>query len=123
MYSRTGLIARDLNTLILDYLLLEGFPDAAAEFARETGLPTDVDHVMIQERMEIRNAVEDGRVEEAVRRVNELDPEVSFLTITGRSRVIQPQDKQCSPRIKQSCTTLSPPCVAMRKQPDITDLI
>ena len=106
MYSRTGLIARDLNTLILDYLLLEGFPDAAAEFARETGLPT-----------------EDGRVEEAVRRVNELDPEVSFLTITGRSRVIQPQDKQCSPRIKQSCTTLSPPCVAMRKQPDITDLI
>lgn len=31
---------------------------------------------MIQERMEIRNAVEDGRVEEAVRRVNELDPEV-----------------------------------------------
>jgi hypothetical protein len=27
--------------------------------------------------MEIREAVEDGRVEEAVRRVNELDPEVS----------------------------------------------
>ena len=32
---------------------------------------------MIQERMEIREAVEEGRVEEAVRRVNELDPEVS----------------------------------------------
>jgi hypothetical protein len=27
--------------------------------------------------MEIREAIEDGRVEEAVRRVNELDPEVS----------------------------------------------
>lgn len=28
--------------------------------------------------MEIREAVEEGRVEEAVRRVNELDPEVRF---------------------------------------------
>ncbi len=57
--------------------MLEGFPDAAAEFARETGIPADVDNDMIQERMEIRHAVEEGRVEEAVRRVNELDPEVS----------------------------------------------
>jgi hypothetical protein len=69
---------RDLNAMILDYLLLEGFPDAAVEFARETGLPADVDHATIQERMEIQEAVEEGRVEEAVRRVNELDPEVSL---------------------------------------------
>jgi hypothetical protein len=54
--------------------LIEGFSDAAVEFARETGLPHDIDHAMIQE---IREAIEDGRVEEAVRRVNELDPEVS----------------------------------------------
>lgn len=72
-----------MNALILDYLLLEGFPDAAVEFARETGLPADVDHATIQERMEIREAVEEGRVEEAVRRVNELDPEVSQDTAPG----------------------------------------
>lgn len=36
---------------------------------------------MIQERMEIRESVEEGRVEEAVRRVNELDPEVCTLRL------------------------------------------
>lgn len=60
--------------------MIEGFSDAAVEFARETGLPADVDHAQVAERMEIRQAVEDGRVEEAVRRVNELDPEVSSIS-------------------------------------------
>lgn len=58
---------------------MEGFSDAAVEFARETGISSTIDQDMIQERMEIRQAVEDGRVEEAVRRVNELDPEVSHF--------------------------------------------
>ncbi|KAL7423585.1 hypothetical protein Q5752_001165 [Cryptotrichosporon argae] len=66
----------DLNALIFDYLVVEGFSDAAVEFARETGLAASVDQEQIQERMDIRLAVEDGRVEEAVRRVNELDPEI-----------------------------------------------
>ncbi|KAK1927875.1 CTLH/CRA C-terminal to lish motif domain-containing protein [Papiliotrema laurentii] len=66
----------DLNALVFEYLLIEGFSEAAVEFARETGLPHDIDHAMVHERMEIREAVEDGRVEEAVRRVNELDPEI-----------------------------------------------
>lgn len=68
--------SRDLNALVLDYLLVEGFSDAAISFAKETGQPADIDQSMIQERMEIREAVEAGRVQEAVRRVNELDPEV-----------------------------------------------
>nr|ODO02669.1 hypothetical protein L204_01408 [Cryptococcus depauperatus CBS 7855] len=66
----------DLNSLVLDYLLVEGFSDAAIEFARETGIPADIDHEKISERMEIRQAVEEGRVEEAISRVNELDPEI-----------------------------------------------
>lgn len=72
-----GLTRSDLNALIYDYLVIEGFSDAAVEFARETGLPSEVDEASIRERMEIREAVEEGRVEEAVKRVNELDPEVS----------------------------------------------
>ncbi|BEI82386.1 hypothetical protein CcaverHIS002_0302540 [Cutaneotrichosporon cavernicola] len=66
----------DLNALVFDYLVVEGFSDAAVEFARETGISSTIDQDMIQERMEIRQAVEDGCVEEAVRRVNELDPEI-----------------------------------------------
>lgn len=77
----------------MDYLLIEGFSDAAVEFARETGLPADVDHAQVAERMEIRQAVEDGRVEEAVRRVNELDPEVSSIPSSFylRFRFLGPQ--------------------------------
>jgi hypothetical protein len=71
---------RDLNALIFDYMVVEGFSDAAVEFARETGISSTIDQDAIQERMEIRQAVADGRVEEAVRRVNELDPEVSNLS-------------------------------------------
>jgi hypothetical protein len=74
-----------MNALVLDYLVVEGFADAAISFAKETGQPADIDQSLIQERMDIRDAVEEGRVEEAVRRVNELDPEVchpSFLLPT-----------------------------------------
>lgn len=70
---------RDLNAIIFDYMVVEGMSEAAVEFARETGISSTIDQEAIQERMEIRQAVEDGRVEEAVRRVNELDPEVSLL--------------------------------------------
>jgi len=100
--------------------MIEGFSDAALEFARETGLPADIDPAAIQERMEIRDAVEEGRVEEAVRRVNELDPEVSLTpdssslaTFDGRPRGFD-----------ISCTTLSQPKgAAMRIQRTHTDLI
>ncbi|WVR05543.1 hypothetical protein IAU60_002562 [Kwoniella sp. DSM 27419] len=74
--SKADIPKEDLNSLVFDYLLIEGFSDAAVEFARETGIPADVDHDKVNERMGIRSAVEDGRVEEAVRRVNELDPEI-----------------------------------------------
>jgi len=70
------LTTSDLNALVLDYLLVEGFSDAAISFAKETGLSVDIDSQAIQQRMIIKEAVEDGRVEDAVRRVNELDPEV-----------------------------------------------
>jgi hypothetical protein len=107
----------DLNALVFEYLLIEGFSEAAVEFARETGLPHDIDHAMIQERMGIREAVEDGRVEEAVRRVNELDPEVSFVPSLYKANEF-PED------LTYPCTTLSQPFgAAMLKQPIITDLI
>ncbi|KAJ9095834.1 hypothetical protein QFC20_006543 [Naganishia adeliensis] len=66
----------DLNRIVLDYLIIEGYCDAAAEFAKEAGIDISVDFQSIEERMLIRNAVEAGHVDEAVRRVNELEPEI-----------------------------------------------
>lgn len=87
----------DLNRLVFDYLVIEGYQEAAESFAREIELDQDdidspslsnnsdafykVDYESIHERMLIREAVEAGRVEEAVRRVNELDSEVSVLSL------------------------------------------
>jgi hypothetical protein len=89
--------------LVLDYLLVEGFSDAAISFAKETGLSVDIDTQSIQQRMIIKEAVEDGRVEDAVRRVNELDPEVClFLTCYAYT-----YPYPFAPMIQTSCTTLS----------------
>ncbi|TXT04925.1 hypothetical protein VHUM_04008 [Vanrija humicola] len=65
-----------MNAIVFDYLVVQGMSDAAVAFAQATGISQSIDQGMIQERMDIRKAVEDGRVEEAVRRVNELDPEI-----------------------------------------------
>ena len=62
----------------MDYLVIEGYREAAENFARESGLPSPVDLDSIEHRMEIRSAVQRGQVEEAVARVNELNPEVSL---------------------------------------------
>ncbi|GHJ85832.1 hypothetical protein NliqN6_2234 [Naganishia liquefaciens] len=67
---------QDLNRIVLDYLIIEGYCDAAVEFAKEAGIDISVDYQSIEERMLIRNAVEAGHVDEAVRRVNELEPEI-----------------------------------------------
>ncbi|SPO39347.1 related to Glucose-induced degradation protein 8 homolog [Pseudozyma flocculosa] len=66
----------DLNRLIMDYLVIEGYKDAAESFSVESGLSPLVDLESIENRMVIRGAIHRGDVEEAIGRVNELDPEI-----------------------------------------------
>lgn len=66
----------DLNKLVMNYLVIEGYKDAAERFAVESGLPPTVDLANIEERMNIRNAVQSGDIEEAIERVNDLDPDI-----------------------------------------------
>jgi len=69
----------------MNYLIVEGYKDAAEHFVTESGLETTFDFGSIRERMEIRNAIESGNIEEAIEKVNDLDPEVScslLLNIT-----------------------------------------
>jgi hypothetical protein len=61
----------------MDYLVIEGYKDAAQRFSLEAGLSPQVDLDSIQNRMTIRSAIQRGDVEDAIGRVNELDPEVS----------------------------------------------
>mmetsp|Transcript_23141 Transcript_23141/g.59467 ORF Transcript_23141/g.59467 Transcript_23141/m.59467 type:complete len:299 (+) Transcript_23141:59-955(+) len=65
-----------MNRLVLDYLVIEGYKDAAEAFARESGVAPEVDLDTISDRMSIRESVQRGDVEAAVARVNELDPTI-----------------------------------------------
>ena len=63
---------------------LQGYVDAADVFQKESNTKPGVDLAAITDRMEIRKAVQSGDIQQAIERVNDLNPEVS----------------------KQSCTTL-----------------
>jgi hypothetical protein len=60
----------------MNYLVIEGYKDAAEKFSMEAGISTNVDLSSIQDRMDIRNAIQDGNIEEAIEKVNDLDPEI-----------------------------------------------
>lgn len=68
----------DLNRLVMDYLVIEGYKDAADCFSKESGLKPFVDSDSILNRMIIRGAIQRGDIDDAIGRVNELDPEVSL---------------------------------------------
>ncbi|KAF7721790.1 Glucose-induced degradation complex subunit [Apophysomyces ossiformis] len=60
----------------MNYLVIEGYKDAAEQFSLESGLSPSVDLESIQERMEIRHAIQSGDVDTAIELVNDLNPEI-----------------------------------------------
>lgn len=71
----------------MDYLVIEGYKSAAEEFSNEAGMVPPVDFESIESRMIIREALQRGDVEEAITRVNDLNPEVSsYSTILDDRR-------------------------------------
>ena len=62
--------------------MLEGYPKAAERFSKEANLQEQQsEHSEIAERREIQNAIHSGKIEEAIERLNQLDPQVSFLLL------------------------------------------
>lgn len=74
-------VHRDINRIVFDYLVNQGYPDAARKFAVEAKIaPIEhqkVDVETIEERVEIRNAILSGDIPAAISKINDLDPEVS----------------------------------------------
>jgi len=69
----------------MDYLVIEGYKSAAEEFSNEANLTPPVDFESIESRMEIREALQRGDVEDAITRVNDLNPEVSCRQLHFRN--------------------------------------
>ncbi|KAI9845296.1 MAG: hypothetical protein M1838_001796 [Thelocarpon superellum] len=66
----------DINFVIMDYLINEGYPSAARKFAFEANIPTTEDLTSIQERVEIRNAIHGGDIQTAIEKINELNHQI-----------------------------------------------
>lgn len=71
-------IDSDINMVIMDYLISEGYPGAAEKFAEETNVAQEeaIDIDAIKERVKIRDAIYSGNMQEAIVLLNELNPEV-----------------------------------------------
>ena len=94
----------DLNRLVMDYLVIEGYKTAAEEFSRETGLDSPVAFESIESRMNIREALQRGDVSEAITRVNDLDPEVSLMHLSRFDALAL----RAAKGLNLSCTTHKP---------------
>lgn len=66
----------ELNKLVMEYLVKEGFKDAVLSFRSESGLDPGVNMAIMDDQIKIRDAVESGNIQEAVELVNEVDPEI-----------------------------------------------
>ena len=66
----------------MNYLVIEGFKSAAQKFTQEANIDAEMNLETIQDRMSIRNAVQNGDIEGAIevfgfdKQVNDLDPEI-----------------------------------------------
>lgn len=66
----------DINALILDYLTMAGYPNAAARFATEANLQPHQDHDSIRARQQIQNSIHKGDIQAAINALNDIDPEI-----------------------------------------------
>ncbi|EFJ33948.1 hypothetical protein SELMODRAFT_437992 [Selaginella moellendorffii] len=66
----------DMNKLVMNFLVTEGYVDAAEKFQHESGTSPEVDLGSITDRMAVRKAVQCGNVEDAIEKVNDLNPEI-----------------------------------------------
>jgi len=65
-----------LNSLVLNYLVTEGYRQAAEQFRHESGCTLHFDPEEIDQRMRVRRAVMEGEIDEAISAVNELDAQI-----------------------------------------------
>eukprot|EP00761_Pharyngomonas_kirbyi_P013673 gb/GECH01013702.1/.p1 GENE.gb/GECH01013702.1/~~gb/GECH01013702.1/.p1 ORF type:complete len:226 (+),score=85.87 gb/GECH01013702.1/:1-678(+) len=66
----------DLNKLVMNYLVIEGYKDAAEMFQEEASADPGIDLDSISDRMYVRTAVQNGDINSAIERVNDINPEI-----------------------------------------------
>ncbi|TYJ34521.1 hypothetical protein E1A91_A05G174800v1 [Gossypium mustelinum] len=65
----------DMNKLVMNFLVTEGYVEAAEKFRMESGTH-HIDLATITDRMAVKKAVQCGNVEDAIEKINDLNPEI-----------------------------------------------
>ncbi|KAF8370172.1 hypothetical protein HHK36_003743 [Tetracentron sinense] len=73
--SNVKIRKEDMNKLVMNFLVTEGYVEAAEKFCMESGTE-HIDLATIKDRMAVKKAVQCGNVEDAIERVNDLNPEI-----------------------------------------------
>lgn len=76
MMAEEELSREELDRLVMNYLVVEGYQDVAERFQAEAGVEPEIPLSTISERMGVRKAIHAGRVHDAIERVNDLDPDI-----------------------------------------------
>ncbi|KAI5396626.1 Glucose-induced degradation complex subunit [Lathyrus oleraceus] len=63
-----------MNKLVMNFLVTKGFVEAAEKFRKESGTEPDIDLATTTDRMAVKKAVQSGNVEDAIEKVNDLNP-------------------------------------------------
>jgi len=66
----------DLNNLVMNYLIVEGYQGAAIKFAQEANITAQFHYHGISERVNIRNAIHSGDISSAIQMINNLNPQI-----------------------------------------------
>ncbi|CAA0825120.1 LisH and RanBPM domains containing protein [Striga hermonthica] len=66
----------DMNKLVMNFLVTEGYMEAAEKFRLESGTEPYIDLATITDRIAVKKAVQSGNVEDAIVKVNDLNPEI-----------------------------------------------
>ncbi|KAK4271470.1 hypothetical protein QN277_020164 [Acacia crassicarpa] len=66
----------DMNKLVMNFLVTEGYVEVAEKFRMESGTEPDINLATITDRMAIKKAVQSGNVEDAIEKMNDLNPEI-----------------------------------------------
>ena len=65
-----------MNKLVMNYLVTEGFKDAAERFQDEAGVTAGSDLSLLDNRIKIRDNIQSGDILQAISLVNELHPQL-----------------------------------------------
>lgn len=76
MLNKISLPKRQLNQIVMDYLITEGYKEAAEQFASESGTTISIDLESLDERRIIRDCIMNGEIDKAIELVNDIDVDI-----------------------------------------------